>query len=184
MDKLFQCLPDFILIEPHLPEDKTSGGVVMIENVKRMLPIKATVLSVGCDVLILKEGDVISTMAGAGLELNINGHDSKLIQSMHVYGIWDNDNFKPFGKLVLIEELKEEELVIGGVIIPEAAKRMMLKKVRAVSVGYEVNGIIDNDIVAYDAQQGVAFNIKDRAYKLVPLQKIFFVLRDSKMKII
>lgn len=65
-----------VLIKPFPAEEKTVGGIIVPDSVKER-PSKGTVVAVGGGTpdkpMILKEGDVVIHVKGAGTEVEENG---------------------------------------------------------------------------------------------------------------
>lgn len=96
---MLKVLNKTVAIEP-LPEDKTSGGIYIAEQVIRPHAEKARVIAISDNKEVneeIKVGDIIFyyRFAGKGTETNIDGKDVKFISFLDIYCVVEPDEEIP-----------------------------------------------------------------------------------------
>lgn len=87
----FKAVKDRLYVEPIKQDDivKKEGSEILLTS-KSILHETAKVISVGSDVVIAKEGDVVMYLKNSGVEINSNGKPFLLLREEQIDGVSSN----------------------------------------------------------------------------------------------
>lgn len=76
-----KLLKDRVLVKPTNPEEKTSGGIILVNTAQKRNTGK--VILIGVKTKAIKEGDSVLYHEGAGISISYNGMDCLLLSEEH-----------------------------------------------------------------------------------------------------
>ena len=83
---------------------------------------------------------------------------------------------KAVNHYLVIERIKDEPTVVGGLILTEQTDEdNRYLKAKVISVGNIVEGIKENDIVHYDKHAGHGIQHKDKFYHVIKQQDVVLI---------
>ena len=83
---------------------------------------------------------------------------------------------KAVNQYIIIDPIKEELKKVGGLILTdEVNKDNRYLKAKVVSVGHNVEGIKEDDIIYYDKHAGHGIQHKDKFYGVIKQQDVVII---------
>ena len=83
---------------------------------------------------------------------------------------------KAVNHYLIIERIKEEPKKIGGLILTdEVNEDNRYIKAKVISIGHNVEGIKENDIIYYDKHAGHGIQHKDKFYGVIKQQDVVLI---------
>ena len=83
---------------------------------------------------------------------------------------------KAVNHYLIIEQIKEGPKKVGGLILTdEVNEDNRYKKAKVISIGHNVEGIKENDVVYYDKHAGHGIQHKDKFYGVIKQQDVVLI---------
>ena len=83
---------------------------------------------------------------------------------------------KAVNHYLIIERIKDEPTVVGGLILTEQTDEdNRYLKARVISIGNIVEGIKENDIIHYDKHAGHGIQHKDKFYSVIKQMDVVLI---------
>ena len=83
---------------------------------------------------------------------------------------------KAVNHYLIIEPIKEEPKKVGGLILTdEVNEDNRYIKAKVISIGHNVEGIKENDIIYYDKHAGHGIQHKDKFYGVIKQQDVVLI---------
>ena len=83
---------------------------------------------------------------------------------------------KAVNHYLIIEPIKEEPKKVGGLILTdEVNEDNRYLKAKVISIGHNVEGIKENDIIYYDKHAGHGIQHKDKFYGVIKQQDVVLI---------
>jgi len=83
---------------------------------------------------------------------------------------------KAINYYLVVEQIKEEQKKVAGLIMTEATdEEDRYKKAKVISAGERIEGISEGDIIHYDKHAGSAITWKDDVFYVIKLQDVVIV---------
>ena len=77
---------------------------------------------------------------------------------------------------IIVEDIKNEPKKVGGLILTEEIDEdNRYEKAKVVSIGNNVEGIEENDIIYYDKHAGHGIQHKDKFYHVIKQQDVVLI---------
>ena len=83
---------------------------------------------------------------------------------------------KAVNHYLVIERIKDEPTKVGGLILTEETDEdNRYLKAKVISIGHNVEGIKENDIIYYDKHAGHGIQHKDKFYGVIKQQDVVLI---------
>lgn len=83
---------------------------------------------------------------------------------------------KAVNHFLVIERIKDEPTKVGGLILTEKTDEdNRYLKAKVISIGHNVEGIKENDIIYYDKHAGHGIQHKDKFYGVIKQQDVVLI---------
>jgi len=83
---------------------------------------------------------------------------------------------KAVNHYLVIERIKDEPTKVGGLILTEETDEdNRYLKAKVISIGHNVEGIKENDIIHYDKHAGHGIQHKDKFYGVIKQQDVVLI---------
>ena len=92
MNRLIQAVKDKVIVEVMKQEEKTSGGIIVPDNVQKDPQLFTKVISVGADVKEINVGDNVLCHRSGGMDIVVDRTIYKVLKDEEVYGILKDAN--------------------------------------------------------------------------------------------